>query len=63
MVDELPEGERPINTITRAYIENRYAERLSREARIRDSRSAQEAWQEARRTFIRRKLARILGRR
>jgi transglutaminase-like putative cysteine protease len=63
MVNELPEGETPINTITQAYIENRYAEHISREAQIHDSRVAQEAWQEARWTFVRRKLAQILGRR
>jgi transglutaminase-like putative cysteine protease len=63
LVDELPEGEKPINAITHAYIENRYAEPASREARVRNSHVAQEAWQEARWTFIRRKLAQIFGRR
>jgi transglutaminase-like putative cysteine protease len=63
MISEIPEGEPPINAITRAYIENRYGEPVSRDVRVRNSHIAQDAWQDARRTFIRRKLSRLLGRR
>ncbi len=63
MVDELPDGERPISAITHAYIRNRYAEPTDRDVRIHDSHIAQGAWQEARKTFIRRKLAQLFGRR
>jgi transglutaminase-like putative cysteine protease len=61
LVGKVPEGEQPINTITRTYVEDRYAEPLRSDARIANSYSAQEAWREARRTFIRRKLARLFG--
>ena len=63
MVSELPEGEKPINSITRLYMESRYGDPDGNRAHIRNSRVAQEAWSEARRTFVRRKLGRLLGRR
>jgi hypothetical protein len=63
MVSELPEGEKPINAITRLYMESRYGDPSAGRARFRNSRVAQEAWTEARRTFLRRKLGRLLGRR
>jgi transglutaminase-like putative cysteine protease len=62
LVDEVPEGEKPVNAITRAYVENRYGEPADREERIRSSHIAQQAWRDARRAFIRHKLARWLGR-
>jgi hypothetical protein len=61
LVGKVPEGEKPINTITRAYVEDRYAEPLRPDSRVANSYLAQEAWREARRTFIRRKLARLFG--
>jgi transglutaminase-like putative cysteine protease len=63
MIDELPDGEKPISAITHAYIRNRYGEPTDRDERIRDSHIAHGAWQEARKTFIRRKLAQFFGRR
>jgi hypothetical protein len=63
MIDELPDGEKPISAITHAYIRNRYAEPADHDVRVRDSHIAHGAWQEARKTFIRRKLARLFGRR
>ncbi|MBN1201500.1 MAG: hypothetical protein JXJ20_06555 [Anaerolineae bacterium] len=62
MIGEMPEGERPINTITRAYIRDRYAPPERSGTRANDHLLAQEAWHEARWVFIRRKLARLLGR-
>ena len=62
MIDELPDGEKPISAITHAYIRNRYAGPADQDERIRDSHIAHGAWQEARKTFIRRKLAQFFGR-
>jgi len=58
----VPEGEKPINTITRAYIENRYAapDRWQTDPAYQER--AKEAWRDARWAFVRRKLARLLGR-
>ncbi|HEX3054227.1 MAG TPA: transglutaminase domain-containing protein [Aggregatilineaceae bacterium] len=61
LVGEVPEGEKPINTITRAYIQDRYAAPDNRIANAQ-GRAAQEAWQDARGAFIRRKLNRWLRR-
>jgi hypothetical protein len=61
LVGKVPEGERPINTITRTYVEDRYARPGEPDTEIANSYSAREAWREARRTFIRRKLTRLLG--
>ncbi len=62
LIDEVPEGEKPINTITRAYIENRYAapDRWQTDPAYQER--AKEAWRDARWAFVRRKLARLLGR-
>ena len=60
LVSEVPEGEPPINAITHAYIEARYAP-----PRPDDPQRAQwvrAAWAEARRVFLRRKFARWLRR-
>lgn len=56
MVTHLPEGEAPINTITYAYIEDRYRDpNRSSEDDLADD-IAKEAWQDARWVFIKRKL-------
>ncbi|MBI5958294.1 MAG: transglutaminase domain-containing protein [Chloroflexi bacterium] len=62
LVDEIPEGSKPINAITRTYVEDRYAPPDRNKSGGVNSQIAQQAWQEARRTFIRRKLAQFLGR-
>ncbi len=62
LVGQLPEIEQPINTITHSYIEDRYAKPTREAATTTQGRLAQVAWQTARRTFIRRKIAQWLGR-
>jgi hypothetical protein len=61
LVGEVPSGEKPINAITRAYIQNRYApkDRVNLEPQ---QEVIKEAWEEARWAFIRRKLDRLRGR-
>jgi hypothetical protein len=61
LVGKIPEGEKPINTITRTYVVDRYARPTEPDVEIANSYSAQEAWREARLAFIRRKLARLFG--
>jgi transglutaminase-like putative cysteine protease len=61
LVGEIPEGEKPISTITRTYIEDRYAP-PDRPDSGTVSRVAHDAWHQARWTFIRRKVAQILHR-
>jgi hypothetical protein len=61
LVGEVPEGEQPINSITRAFVENRYAT-PNPETDLANMRTAREAWQDARWAFVRRKFARLLGR-
>ena len=61
MVSEIPEGEPPINTITRGYVQNRYAP-ADPESEGMGSQIAQDAWREARWVFIRRKIAELFGR-
>jgi hypothetical protein len=63
MISELPESEKSINAITRLYMESRYGDPAGNRAHIRNSRVAQEAWTEARQTFIRRKFGRLFRRR
>jgi len=61
LVSYLPEIEQPINTITHAYITDRYAA-PPEPARQEEGRSqAHEAWQAARWAFVRRKIALLLG--
>jgi hypothetical protein len=62
LVGEVPTGEKPINAITRAYIQNRYAPAHRVDPRTKPE-AIQEAWEEARWAFIRRKLDRLRGRR
>ncbi len=59
LVGEVPEGEQPINTITHAYVEDRYAAPGQADG---SDHVAQTAWQEARWAFIRRKLNHLFGR-
>mgnify|MGYP001199615612 FL=1 len=61
LVGEVPSGEKPINAITRAYIQNRYApkDRVNLEPQ---QEVIKDAWEEARWAFIRRKLDRLRGR-
>jgi len=61
LVGEVPTGEKPINAITRAYIQNRYAP-ADRAAPAQPEDTIREAWEEARWAFIRRKLDRLRGR-
>ncbi len=63
LVAEIPEGERPVTAITRAYIEDRYAAPAPPSAQKAKAIIADEAWQTARGVFIRRKLARLFRRR
>jgi hypothetical protein len=58
MIGRLPEGEKPINFITRAYIQERYDRPDKQGTFAEQSQAAQEAWREARWVFIRRKLGR-----
>jgi len=58
----VPTGEKPINAITRAYIQNRYAPARAQRA-VPPPEAIDEAWEEARWAFIRRKLDRLRGRR
>lgn len=61
LVSRLPEIEQPINTITHAYIADRYAA-PPEPAQQKESRSrTHEAWKAARRAFVRRKVALWLG--
>lgn len=62
LVDEVPTGESPINAITRAYIEDRYAAPavVDSRAEVNDS-IADQAWPDARWTFIRHKLRQRFG--
>lgn len=62
LVGEVPTGEKPINAITRAYIQNRYAPEHRVDPRAKPE-TIDEAWEEARWAFIRRKLDRLRGRR
>jgi len=61
LVGELPEGEEPINAITQAYMEDRYARR-DPESSLNSAARASEAWEDVRWTFVRRKIARWFGR-
>lgn len=61
MISEIPEGEPPINAITRSYIQNRYALVEAEEDQLNNA-IAQEAWRDARLIFIRRKLGRFFRR-
>lgn len=61
LVSRLPEIEQPINTITHAYIADRYAAPLEPPQRESSRRQAHEAWQAARWAFVRRKVALWLG--
>lgn len=61
LVNEIPEGEPPINAITRSYIEDRYGAAGPQESQ-RNSTIAQDAWRDARMVFIRRKLGRFFWR-
>ncbi len=62
LVNEIPEGEQPINAITRTYIEDRYGEPANPELNETNTSLAEEAWHVARQTFIRHKFGRWLGR-
>lgn len=62
LVTEIPEGEKPVTAITRAYIEDRYAAPVPAATSHAKETLVDEAWQEARRMFIRRKLARFFRR-
>lgn len=57
LVGQVPEGERPINTITHVYMEERYGEPAA--TRAARHHTIHKAWQSARRAFIRRKLRRF----
>ena len=61
LVSEVPEGEPPINAITRAYIEARYAPPQPDDPQR--ARWVRQAWAEARRVLLRHKFARWLHRR
>jgi transglutaminase-like putative cysteine protease len=61
MIGELPEGEKPINFITRTYIQERYDRPDKQSAAAEQSQAAQEAWREARSVFIRRMFGRRRG--
>mgnify|MGYP007112011534 CR=1 FL=1 len=61
LVSRLPEIEQPINTITHAYIADRYAAPPEPPQRESSRRQAHEAWQAARWAFVRRKVALWLG--
>lgn len=61
LVGEVPSGEKPINTITRAYIHTRYGPTGELEIQTQQD-TIKEAWEEARWAFIRRKLDRLRGR-
>lgn len=56
LIDGVPEGEKPINAITRAYVEDRYAAPEKIKDPAAGSSNAHDAWQKARWAFIRRKL-------
>ncbi|HML20428.1 MAG TPA: transglutaminase domain-containing protein [Aggregatilinea sp.] len=56
LIGAVPEGEEPINAITRAYIVDRYGS-PARQPGPSDPQTMQTAWHEARTAFIRRKLA------
>ena len=58
MVGEVPQGDQPITTITRAYIAGRYGNPADR-ADDRAPNEAVTAWQQARRVFIRAKWERF----
>lgn len=62
LIGEVPEGEQPINTITRAYIQDRYGipDRWQTDPAFQHQ--TQDAWREARWAFVRRKLMRWIGR-
>jgi hypothetical protein len=63
LVDEVPTGAPPINAITHAYIEDRYADPGVAHSRAETNDSiAEQAWSDARWTFIRHKLAQWLRR-
>jgi transglutaminase-like putative cysteine protease len=61
LIDEIPEGEQPISIITHAYMHDRYAS-PGTAAADGDEHHARDAWHEARRVFVRRKLARVFRR-
>jgi len=61
LVGEVPEGEQPINAITRAYIQSRY-DAPGKPNQLAEHRLVKEAWQEARWLFIRHKFGRFFGR-
>ena len=58
LIGAVPEGEEPINSITRAYILDRYASPAKRDGYRLSEQAAQSAWRQARQAFIRRKLRR-----
>ena len=62
LVDEVPDGEQPINTITRGYVQDRYAPPRREQIKAANQAAANDAWQDARRVFLRRKFAQWLGR-
>jgi hypothetical protein len=62
LIGELPEGEKPINTITKTYIQDRYAPPVRQDIQEVNEQAAQESWQDARWVFIRHKIGRLFGR-
>lgn len=62
MVESVPEGDPPISAITRAYIVDRYGDPQQNRQGASAFSYVIEAWGEARRVLIRRKLQRWLGR-
>ena len=62
LIGAVPEGEEPINSITRAYILDRYAS-PARQDGVANGQSVQAAWREARMAFVQRKLAWLRRRR
>lgn len=58
LVKRVPEGSQPFNQITRSYEQDRYAPPLDRYRKAHNERAIRRAWQDARRTFLRRLLRR-----
>lgn len=59
LISEVPEGERPVNTITRLYIRDRYAAAPRLPEQHESQSSVAEIWKDARRAFLRHKFGRF----
>ncbi|PJF44763.1 MAG: hypothetical protein CUN55_02290 [Phototrophicales bacterium] len=58
LTQKVPEGEKPIDTITILYNQNRFGRPLAEPLQIQADELSKEAWQEARYAFLRRKFGR-----